>query len=619
MKARREVLRSVAGWRSRRRAVRAGAKAPPPAPFVVGATRSGTTLLRLMLDAHPELATPSETHFIPELVQAREKHGASPERMLEMLTSHRRWGDFHMDPEELAARWARLDPLTGPGAVRAFYRLYGEKLGKPDRWGDKTPGYVKHMREIQSYLPEARFIHLIRDGRDVALSVLRQPWGPQTIEAAAEKWRSRVLRGRSQAPYLGFYMEVKFEDLVLHTERELRRICEFVELGFDPGMLGYHERAEERLKEKARALPRAHGEAQSAEKRLASHAKTFEPPNPDLIGTWKHRMSPEDREAFEALAGDLLGDLGYELESEGGDGDEDLHVPRRGPRLPRPLRRAVSVARHATGLDEPAEARPPAPFPLGASRSGTALLRVMLHAHPDVSMLSETGFVPKLAEMIRSHPMSVERVIKVMAAARPLSDHGMDEAELRRRLEALDELKAAPVLRTFYEYSAEIGGTTRWGDETPSYLKRVRRIQRALSEARFIHVIRDGRDTLAAKPGEIDVGSALSTGQRWHKKVRSARVQEHMIDHYLEVRYEELVTESERTLRTVCEFLELPFDPAMVQPPERAAIEAELGPVGGWRERLGAEQLEAFEDVGGEMLAELGYAGSALAGSSAGS
>jgi len=222
-------------------------------------------------------------------------------------------------------------------------------------------------------------------------------------------------------------------------------------------------------------------------------------------------------------------------------------------------------------------------------------------------MLSETGFVPKLAEMIRSQPMTVERTIKLMAAARPLSDHGLDEEELRRRLEALEELKAAPVLRTFYEYAAAAGGSARWGDETPSYLKRERRIQRALSEARFIHVIRDGRDTLAAKPGEIDVGSALATGQRWHKKVRSARLQEHLMDHYLEVRYEDLVAEPEATLRPVCEFLQLAFDPAMVDPPERSAVEAGLAPVGIWRERLGPDQLAAFEEVGAEMLAELGY------------
>lgn len=604
MKARREIVRSVAGWRSRRMAIRRGSSGPPPAPFVVGATRSGTTLLRLMLDAHPEISIPSETHFIPELINAREKHGASPEQMLDLLTSHRRWGDFTIEPEELAARWAELDPLTGPDAVRAFFALYADKQGNHGaRWGDKTPGYIKSMREIQTYLPEARFIHLIRDGRDVALSVLKQDWGPQTIESAAEKWRSRVLRGRAHQPYLGFYLEVKFEDLVLHTERELRRICEFIELDFDPSMLGYHETAEQRLQEKARALPRAHGEPQSAEKRLMSHAKTFEPPNPEMIGTWKKRMSPEDRAAYEALAGDLLADLGYELDSP--DRGE-VYRPRSGPRLPRPLRRAVSVAKHATGVSDPAGPRTPAPFLIGAARSGTGLLGAMLGAHSEVKMLHETGFIPGLAEMIRSEPMTVERVIKVMAAAGPLDAQGVSEEEIRQRLTELDDLKAAAVLRTFYEASAEAAGKVRWGDCTPSYLKRMRRIQRALTEARFVHVVRDGRDTLAAKPA-ISIGAAIATGQRWNKKTRSARQQEHLMDHFLEIRYEDLIAETEATLRRVCEFIELPYEAGIAQPQERARIEADLGPVGCWRERLEAHQVSAFEEVAGEMLDELGY------------
>ncbi len=606
MKARREILRSVHGWRSRRSAIRRGASGPPAAPFVVGATRSGTTLLRLMLDAHPEIAIPSETHFIPELVTAREKHGATPEQMLELLASHRRWGDFTIEPAELAERWAAVDPLTGPEAVRAFFALYADKQGKHGaRWGDKTPGYVKSMREIQTYLPEARFIHLIRDGRDVALSVLKQTWGPQTIEAAAEKWRSRVSRGRSQAPYLGFYMEVKFEDLILDTERELRRICEFIELDFDEDMLGYHLTAEQRLQEKARALPRAHGEAQSAEKRLMSHAKTFEPPNPDMIGTWKQRMTPVDRAAYEALAGDLLAELGYETSSPNGAGE--IHRPRRGPRLPRPMRRAVAMAKHATGVRDPADPRIPAPFLVGAARSGTDLLGAMLGAHSEMEMLHETGFVPRLAEMIRSEPMTVERVLKVMAAAGPLEAHGLDEDEMRSRLTALDDLKAAAVLRCFYEAAAEAGGAARWGDDTPSYLKRMRRIQRALTEARFVHVVRDGRDTLAARPAEINTGAAMATGQRWNKKVRSVRVQAHLINHLLEVRYEDLIAEPEKVLRRVCEFIELDFEPGMIDPPGRDGIETRLGPVGGWQERLEPEQLEAFEEVAGPMLDELGY------------
>jgi hypothetical protein len=608
VKARREVLRSVAGYRSRRRAISRAAKAPPPAPFVVGATRSGTTLLRLMLDAHPDIAIPSETHFIPDLIKAREKHGANPERMLEMLTAHRRWGDFHIEASELAERWAALPDLTGPAAVREFFKIYGEKQGGPPRWGDKTPGYVKRMREIQEYLPEARFIHLIRDGRDVALSILKQSFGPETIEAAADRWRGRVLRGRAQQPYLGFYVEVKFEDLVLDTEGQLRRICEFIELDFHPAMLGYHERAEERLKEKARELPRGKGrDPQSAERRLKSHEKTFEPPNPSLVGGYKTKMTPADQATYEALAGDLLTELGYEADSLGGPNGSEVHEPRSGPRLPRSLRRAVSVAGHATGIRPPAERREPAPFVVGAARSGTSLLRVMLDAHPEMTMVGETGFVPKLAEAIRSEPVTAERIVKVMAAAQPLAELGLDETEMQRRIERLDDLKAAAVLREFYGALNERAGTSRWGDETPAYLKRMRRIQRALSEAHFIHVIRDGRDTAAAKPGGLDPGKALTIGQRWEKKVNSARQQEHLIERYLEVRYEDLLSDTEPVLRDVCAFIELDFDEAMIDPPERAAIEAELGPVGIWREELTAEDAEAFAEVAGGLLVELGY------------
>jgi hypothetical protein len=268
----------------------------------------------------------------------------------------------------------------------------------------------------------------------------------------------------------------------------------------------------------------------------------------------------------------------------------------------------MTAAAKATGRGgEGPEDRPPAPFLLGASRSGTTLLRAMLDAHPDVKMLTETGFAPKLAEMIRSEPMTVERIVRAMLAAGPLEAHGLSEKEMRERLEGLDELKAAPVLRCFYAAAAEAAGKPRWGDETPAYLKRERRLQRALSEARFIHVIRDGRDTLAAKPGELDVGTAIATGQRWRRKIRSGRDQEHLMDHYTEVRYEDLIADPEATLRRVCEFIDLPFNAAMLDAPDREDIAAELGPVGGWRDRLTAEQLSAFEDAAGDMLDLLGY------------
>ena len=152
----------------------------PPAPFVVGATRSGSTLLRLMLDAHPEVAIPSETHFVPDVIKACRRGGAGADEVADLIIGHHRWGDFHLDPDELRRRLRAL-PRVRPGdAVRTVFELYAEGKGK-SRWGDKTPGYARHMPSIERALPEARFVHLIRDGRDVALSVIPLAWGPDSV------------------------------------------------------------------------------------------------------------------------------------------------------------------------------------------------------------------------------------------------------------------------------------------------------------------------------------------------------------------------------------------------------------------------------------------------------
>jgi len=291
---------------------------PEPAPFVCGVTRSGTTLLRLMLDSHPELAIPGETHWVPKLIKAFERSPQSAEDAANLAIDHKRWGDFHLDAAELRARIDDLDPLTAADTIRAFYMLYVEREGKR-RYGDKTPGYVKEMRRIQRVLPEARFIHIIRDGRDVSLSHLRMNWGPETYAQSARLWRNRIRKARKMAPSIAHYEEVHFEDLVADTEGVLRRVCEFIELDFDPVMLDYHERAEGRLAEKARELPRKNRPPQPAEARLESHRLAKEPPRSDRVGMWRERMSPEEIAEYEAVAGDMLVELGYELGSEAGE------------------------------------------------------------------------------------------------------------------------------------------------------------------------------------------------------------------------------------------------------------------------------------------------------------
>ncbi len=303
-----ERIRSSIGSRSE----------PPraPAPFVVGLTRSGTTLLRMMLDAHPELTIPPETHFVPDLIKVARDPAATAERMLEPLIANRTWDDFGIGEAEMLERLRSAEPGDAAAAVRAFFEAYAERVGKP-RWGDKTPAYMLAMRRIGRTLPEARFIHLIRDGRDVALSqtaraINEQPPPPEQ----AARWVKRIRNSREQAAALAGerYLETRYEDLVRDPEPTLRRICEFTELDWDPGMLRYHERAAERLEEMAGELRAEGGHAkQAAGYRIENHRPTTKPPDPSKLEAWRREMEADDLIAYERVAAELLSELGYEL------------------------------------------------------------------------------------------------------------------------------------------------------------------------------------------------------------------------------------------------------------------------------------------------------------------
>ena len=292
------------------------AKSPPPAPFVVGVSRSGTTLLRLMLDAHPDLAIPPETHFIPKLIRnVKKSEGQDPRGVaLETITTHRRWPDFQLSEEELSDRVGGLSDPSVTEILRAFYGLYAEREGK-GRWGDKSPPYVRKMPRIGSVLPEARFIHLIRDGRDVALSLTEVEWGPETIPEAAKKWKQWIAKARRQAKRVDHYMELRYEDLVTDPEPALRRVCEFAELDFSPDMLTYHERASERMSEVIREFQIGGGPLLTADDRAQQHKLVSEPPQANRLARWQRDMSAEDQAVFEEIAGELLAELGYPLAS----------------------------------------------------------------------------------------------------------------------------------------------------------------------------------------------------------------------------------------------------------------------------------------------------------------
>jgi hypothetical protein len=288
---------------------------------VVGVARSGTTLLRLMLDAHPELTVPPETHFVPKLIRLCEERidagGTDAEvrdDALDLIVNHPRWADFGLTEGELRDRMSAHAPLTPADVVRSFYETYAARQGKP-RWGDKSPPYTWRARTIQRVLSEAHFVHLIRDGRDVALSLSEVSWGTRDVTAAAHKWVDELKRARKRARklYWGTYMELRYEDLVADPEPHLREVATFLELPWDDAMLDYHRGAEARMKEVVRELRPAGGGTITAEERVRQHELVSRPPSSSRVGRWRTEMSAEDRAAFEAVAGELLAKLGYEV------------------------------------------------------------------------------------------------------------------------------------------------------------------------------------------------------------------------------------------------------------------------------------------------------------------
>jgi hypothetical protein len=268
-------------------------------PFIVGCPRSGTTLLRSMLDAHPNMAVPNESYFIVGMAHERSRFDRRPfpvEDFLEYLLSHPRFQRWGMRNEPLRRRTVQAAPQSLAEAIRVIYRLYAAERGK-SRYGDKTPDYVLNIPLLADLFPDARFIHLIRDGRDVALSLRDARFGPKTMGDIALMWKHRVESGRKTGNAVGphRYLEVSYEALVSDPRSVLDTLCSFIALPFEPSMLEYFQRED----------------LFSGIRYREQHRHLAQPPRSNLRD-WRTEMSKDDLALFEALAGQTLVDHGYE-------------------------------------------------------------------------------------------------------------------------------------------------------------------------------------------------------------------------------------------------------------------------------------------------------------------
>ena len=267
-----------------------------PPLVVLGVSRSGTTLLRVILDRSPGIAIPDESFFVPLLAR---RHGRTvdAERFLDdvaRIPTIRAWG---LRAEDVAPR-VRRGMATGD-AIAAVFEAYAERAGKP-RWGDKTPMYMRHLGLLERLFPDAQYVHLVRDGRDAALSFLEMPEGtftrtwahPTTPAQFACLWAKEVSDARVLGRRVGTarYYEVRYEELVADPEGVVQAICAFAGLPFESGMLAYTDSVDVSEKPHQQRLLR--------------------PPTAG-VRSWRDDMAPGDVDAFEAVAGDVLRELGY--------------------------------------------------------------------------------------------------------------------------------------------------------------------------------------------------------------------------------------------------------------------------------------------------------------------
>jgi hypothetical protein len=253
-----------------------------------------------MLDRNSQLAVPDESFFIP-LLADRHLLRVDADDFLDDVRRLRTVQEWGVPLDKLRARLS--DGMPVAQAIAAIYEVHAEQQGKP-RWGDKTPMYMRHLPLLHRLFPTAQYVHLIRDGRDAALSFFSLPEGvafetwahPRSVGDFACLWRTEVAAARRHGRRVGAGrdLEVHYEDLVSGAETVLRRICEFAGLPSESAMTEYGRSGSEQR----------------------PHQQSLKRPLTRGLRDWRTEMAPQQVAAFEGIAGDLLRELGYETHGE---------------------------------------------------------------------------------------------------------------------------------------------------------------------------------------------------------------------------------------------------------------------------------------------------------------
>lgn len=269
--------------------------------FIVGCGRSGTTLLRVILLGHSRLNISPETHFIRNLVDDFPLSGTlSPTQVAavtDVVVAHPRWSAMGIPAESFRRDALALCAPAMADVLNLIYHHHAREAGKV-RPGDKTPDYVRYVPQLLEIYPDAKFVHLVRDGHDVAISYAEVGWG-QAYQGERFEWSQAVRAGLAYrgSPFADRILEIRYEDMVRDLEGTVRRVCSFLGEAFEPDMLDWHSRI-------GLLFP---GEDPQL------HPKLFQPLQSDAVGVWRRKLSAIECLVIEASLYRDLQAMNYDL------------------------------------------------------------------------------------------------------------------------------------------------------------------------------------------------------------------------------------------------------------------------------------------------------------------
>jgi hypothetical protein len=276
--------------------------------FIVGVHRSGTSLLRYMLNSSPRIYIAPESDFIPRFFLGKPQQELDDEAIDSLLqTIFSEYNNYRSEWQgelpEASAFVEAMPDRTPTSFLATLYGTYAEQH-QAERWGDKTPIYASYMDLIDRLFPNAQFIHIIRDGRDAALSMLDK-WADREFHVdpffAARNWVRRIRRAQASGARLGpdRYCEVRYEALVADPDGELAKLCQFLDEPYRPQMARPQVLGRQTIEPGSWNEPIRH------------------PPSTARIGRWREDLSLADQRLTQRIEGKLLLELGYQLEELG--------------------------------------------------------------------------------------------------------------------------------------------------------------------------------------------------------------------------------------------------------------------------------------------------------------